>query len=166
MGYCPNCAAILDPSQKFCSRCGQPSGVQSGFAPIPAQLAVAEKSPPGLQVAIVFLLITCAISLVSTANLFLIHPAAASPVFLTRSIGLTILMILLVIGLWQRQGWARFAILVLIVWGIGNLAFTMIRVAASNVAVWTFAIPLAIAALRLCALYLMFRPESNAWFKK
>jgi hypothetical protein len=166
MAYCPNCAAVLDPRQKFCSRCGQPSGVESGVAPIPAPLAVAEKSPPGVQIAIALLLITCAISLVSIANLFLIRRAVASPVFLTRSVGLTILMILLVIGLWQRQGWARIAILVLIVWGIGNLAFSMIRVAASNVAVWTFAIPLAIAALRLCAVYLMFRPESNAWFKK
>jgi hypothetical protein len=71
-------------------------------------------------------------------------------------------MILLVIGLWQRQGWARFAILLLIVWGLGTLIFTMIRVGV----LWTFAIPLAIAALRLCAVYLFFRPESNAWFKK
>jgi|ERR1700722_4836241 hypothetical protein len=164
--YCPNCAAVLDPSQKFCSRCGQPSGVEPGVAPTPAPFTASEKCPSSVQIAIILLSITCAISLVSTANIFLVHHAAASPVFLTRSIGLTLLLILLVIALWQRQGWARIAILVLIVWGLGTLMFSVIRFAASSIAVWTFAIPLAIAAMRLGAVYLMFRPESNAWFKK
>jgi len=153
MAYCPNCAAVLDPSQKFCSLCGQPSAA-TPLAP--------QRCPSSVQIAIVLLLITCAISLVSIANLLLTHPTAASPIFLTRSIGLTTLMILLVIALWQRQGWARIAILVLIVWGLGTLIFSMIRVPA----LWTLAIPIATAALRLCAVYLFFRPESNAWFKK
>jgi hypothetical protein len=152
MAYCSSCAAVLDPSQKFCSRCGQ----SYAAAPVPSQ-----QRPTSVQLAVALLLITCAISLVSLANVFLIHHAAASAIFLTRSIGLTILMILLVIALWQRQGWARIAIVLLIVWGIGNLAVSMIRVAAP----WPFAIPIAIDALRLCAVYLFFRPESNAWFK-
>jgi zinc-ribbon domain len=160
MAYCPNCAAVLDPSQKFCSRCGQASAALHA----PAQTLSPRQRPPSLQISVALLLISCAISLASVANLFLTFRRAASPIFLTRSVGLTILMILLVIGLWQRQGWVRIAILALIVWGLGTLIFSMIRVAASGVAPWTFAIPIAIDALRLCAVYMFFRPESNAWF--
>jgi len=134
---------------------------------VPAQLAGgSEKSPASVRIAIALFLISCAISIVSVVNIVLTYPRAATPQFLTRSIGFDILWILFVVGLWQRQNWARFALLVFIAWGLGTLALNIMRVASSSGAVFAFAIPLSMAALRLVAAYLMFRPDSNAWFKR
>lgn len=167
MAYCPNCAALLDPAQKFCSRCGQPSAVASVAAPIAVPQSVAgDQSPVSVRIAIAIFLISCAVGIVSVINIVLNYPRAATPTYLTRSIGFDILWILFVLGLWQRQNWARFAILVFIAWGLGTLGLSMMRVVSSGGAAFGFAIPLSMAAARLVAAYLMFRPESNAWFKK
>jgi hypothetical protein len=164
MAYCPNCAAVLDPAQKFCSRCGQPS---PAFAPAPAQpVTGGDERPSSVIAGIVLLAISFAISIMSVANILISYPRAATPMFLTRSFGFDILWILFTIGLWQRQGWARFAILLLTLWSAGNLLYGVIRVASSGAAIYGFALPLGIAALHVGALVLLFRPDSNAWFKR
>lgn len=119
-----------------------------------------------MRVAIVILLICCAISIVSVANFVLKYHRAGTSQYLVRSIGFDVLWILFVVGLWQRQNWARFAVLVLVAWGLGNLALSMIRLSSSTFAVFAFAIPIVVAGLHLLAAYLIFRPDSNAWFKK
>ncbi len=165
MAYCPNCAAVLDPAQKFCSRCGQPSGV-APIAVTPAVPAANGTFPTSVRMAIVILLICCAISIFSVANFLLKYHRFSTSQYLVRSIGFDVLWIMFVIGLWQRQNWARFAVLALVAWGVGNLAFSMIRLSSSSLAIFTFALPILVAVLHVLAGYLLFRPDSNAWFKK
>jgi hypothetical protein len=164
MAYCPNCAAVLDPAQKFCSRCGQSSSV-APIAVAPAIPATSDASPTSVRLAIVILTISLAISIFSVANFFLKYHRAATSQYLVRSIGFDVLWILFMIGLWQRQSWARFGVLALTAWGLGSMAISMMRI-ASSLALFAFAVPILVAALHLFAAYLVFRPESNAWFRK
>jgi hypothetical protein len=77
-----------------------------------------------------------------------------------------ILWIVLMICVWQRQAWARIAIALLLFWGITNLMTTGLRMGGSMASAASLAFPLLIAIMRACAVYLLFRPDSNAWFKK
>ncbi|HTB15165.1 MAG TPA: hypothetical protein VK752_26520 [Bryobacteraceae bacterium] len=131
---------------------------------MPAQPAPSGRMPSSVQIAIVLLLVTCAISLFSTATVYFTHRVAAMPMYLTRSLGLNLLMILFIAGLWQRQGWARIVILLYIAWTIGTMALSMTRV-RSDAVLWAFAVPVAILLVRLCAGFLLFRPQSNTWFR-
>jgi hypothetical protein len=70
------------------------------------------------------------------------------------------------ICIWARQNWARFAVVVFLVWAIGNLSFTILRYAGSSAISLTLAIPLLTDAIRVWAAVLLFKPESTAWFKK
>jgi hypothetical protein len=167
MAYCANCAAVLDPAQRFCSSCGQPSGTPAVVVSMPAPPITGDRRPSSVAIAIAILLLTSVFNLMSTANIFLTYRyrALATPVFLMRTVGLTILLILFIVGLWQRQGWARYMVLLFLVWGIGTLGYNVIRT-GGNLAMFAFAIPIAVALLRVFAIYLLFRPESNAWFNR
>jgi hypothetical protein len=165
MAYCSYCAAVLDPAQPACSRCGNATGAVVTAPQIVTPIVASEQRPSSIRIAVVLLLISAAIGILSIANVFLRYHAVVSPFLLMRTIGLTTLMILLMIALWQRQSWARIVIALLIAWGVGGLILSIIRFPAFG-ARWTFAISIAIDAVRLFAVYLMFKPESNAWFKK
>jgi hypothetical protein len=84
-------------------------------------------------------------------------------ILLGRTIGLWILWIVLTILVWQRQAWARIAILLLLAWSLMNLMLTGLRF---STAIFALVVPLLIDALRIAAAFLLFKPESNAWFKK
>ncbi len=136
-------------------------------APVPAQpIVVADQRPSSVTIGIVLLVLCCLVSIFSIVSILYNYPRAATPEFLTRSVGLDVLWILLIIGLWQRQGWARFAILALSIWSLGTLLYSIIRVTSSGGAIFAFAIPMAITAMHFGALFLLFRPDSNAWFKR
>lgn len=83
--------------------------------------------------------------------------------FLVRSIGFLVLWIVLTTLVWQRQTWARIAIVLLVAWSLGNLMLTGLHV---SLAVFALAVPLLIDTMRIVAALLLFRPQSNAWFKK
>jgi hypothetical protein len=160
MAYCSYCAAALVPDQPVCARCGRPAPVE------PASVAVAPNvaRPPSILLAITLLLICCAINLLSFATIFFTYRRSIG--IDARSIAPLVLWIVFVIFLWQRQSWARIAILLLLAWSIGNLALVFLRIPASSAVIWSFAVPIAVNVLRVCAAYLMFTPASNAWFKK
>lgn len=168
MAYCPNCAAVLDPNLKFCSRCGQASGV-AAVAPPPVSVppSVGEESPGSVKIAIAILVITLAVSVLSVAYYLVRYSRYATPLYLTEVFGFNILWILFLIGLWLRQNWARFAVLALVVWGAGQLFFNFVRLSTlSNFRIFAFAMPIGIAALHIIAVVLVFQSASNAWFKK
>jgi xanthosine utilization system XapX-like protein len=77
----------------------------------------------------------------------------------------TILWLALIVALWQRQDWARIALVVLIAWSLINLAITFIRIAGMNGPMWGLSIAVGENILRIIAALLVFRPQSNAWFK-
>ena len=156
MAYCSYCAAVLDPGVAICARCGHAAPVAS--APVPVAV---NGRPSAVTVASALLLISCLISLMSLATLF-ITPSRIPGVFLARSIGLSVLWVALTILVWQRQSWARIAILLLLAWSLVNLMLTGLRIRA---AIFVLVVPLLIDALRIGAAFLLFKPESNAWFK-
>jgi hypothetical protein len=67
--------------------------------------------------------------------------------------------------IWQRQAWARIALILVLVWGIGNLMMGMLRIGASYPFMNLF-VPILVDGLRVGAVYLLFRPASNAWYRK
>jgi hypothetical protein len=165
MAYCPNCAAVFDPTQKFCARCGQATSAAPipPAVPIPAAIPImVDARPSAVTVASALLLISCLVSLTSLASI-LIMPSRIPGIFLARSIGLWILWVVLTILVWQRQSWARIAILLLLAWSLVNLMLTGLRFSA---AIFALLVPLLIDALRIGAAILLFKQESNTWFKK
>jgi hypothetical protein len=159
MAYCSYCAAVLDPGLTICARCGH--GAPVAPTPIAVPVVVAAR-PSAVTVASALLLISCLISLLSVATIF-IRPSRIPSLFLARTIGLWLLWVGLTILVWQRQGWARIAILLLLAWSLANLMLTTLRF---SVAVFALAMPFLMDALRIGAAFLLFKPESNAWFKK
>jgi hypothetical protein len=168
MSYCPNCAAVLDPNLKFCSRCGQATGVAAATPPPVSVLPSAvEGTPASVNVAIAILVVALLINIVGVVNFIARFSRYATPQYLTRAFGFDILWILFVIGLWMRQNWARFAVLALTVWGAGQLLFNIVRFSTSpSFSIFTFAMPIGLAALHIVAVVLLFQSASSAWFKK
>jgi hypothetical protein len=160
MAYCSYCAAVLDAGQPFCARCGRPV---AGVAP-----AAVEARPSSVRLATILLFIAWGASFLSLAA-FLLNPSLLrrmSVLIPLRMVGLSLLWMVLPICIWARQNWARFALVVLLVWAIGNLAFTILRYAGSSAISLTLAMPLLTDAIRVWAAVLLFKPESTAWFKK
>lgn len=143
----------------MCSRCGRPTGAVA----IPAATLMEGVRPGSVTAATAILLLTWVFGLVSLATVIMRLGARIS---LTQSVLFSLLWILIIIMIWQRQNWARIAALVLLLVNIATLAFTLVRIAGSNVAWLGFAFPVGIDLLRIFAVYLLFRPQSTAWFKK
>ena len=155
MAYCSYCAAVLDAGQPVCSRCGRPTPAASAFP----------ERPASINLAVILILVSSGISLISFVSVLFATSGRSfglPATFLFRSVVFLILWIAFAICIWQRQNWARFAILVLLAYGAGNLLLTSLRVPIN----WGFALTLIIIALRLGAIVLMFKPESNTWFNK
>jgi hypothetical protein len=153
MAYCSYCAALLNPTHSVCARCGRPTPITPD--------AVSER-PASIRIAAILLLLSCLISVLSLATALLRVPS----LFLLRTITLLAAWIVLTILIWQRQAWPRIAVLVLIVWAVGNLLVTALRIGASGALAFSLVLPLLVDALRIAAAVLLFKPESSAWFKK
>jgi hypothetical protein len=154
--YCSFCAAVLEPNQALCPRCGRPTA-------IPAASPGADTRPSSVTAGIMLLLISWVIGLFSFAAILFRIGLRFSFI---QTIFFSILWLALIIALWQRQNWARIAIVVLIVWNVANLALTFIRMAGMNAPMWGLSIGVGEAIMRIVAVLLLFRPQSNAWFKK
>jgi hypothetical protein len=164
MAYCSYCAAVLDAGQPACARCGRPV---AAVVPAVAPVAV-EARPSSIRLATIVLFIAWGVNFLSLAA-FLLNPSVftrMSVLIPLRMVGLSLVWMVLPICIWARQNWARFAVVVFLVWAIGNLAFTVSRYAGSGVIALTVATPLLTDALRVWAAVLLFKPASTAWFKK
>src|SRR6202035_1105843 len=98
--YCSYCAAVLEPNQQLCPRCGRPTGTPTGDA-----------RPSAVSAGIMLLGVSWVIGLLSLApSLFRIGLRFS---FL-QTIFFTFVWLALIVALWQRQGWARIAVVLLI----------------------------------------------------
>jgi hypothetical protein len=77
----------------------------------------------------------------------------------------TIVWLALIVALWQRQGWARIVVVLLIAWSLVNLAITLVRIAGVNGPMWGIAIAVGENILRIVAASILFGPQGNAWFR-
>jgi hypothetical protein len=84
---------------------------------------------------------------------------------MAQSLVLSLLWVVFILFLWQRQSWARIAIVLMIALVVLNLSFSILRFGGAIFG-WRWIIIIAEQLLRICAAFLLFRPESNGWFKK
>ena len=111
-------------------------------------------------------LLTTPLSLAATFMRYQNSSYSLPPTFYIRPIGILIVWLICVALVWSRQGWARFGLLALIVWGFGNLAYYFAKASVrSTFSMMSVGVPLVALVLRLIAIYLSFKSESNAWFK-
>jgi hypothetical protein len=168
--YCSYCAGLLDPSQSVCPKCGRPVPAAAPVVAAPPVTAVAaapNERPQSVSLAALLLVIALGFSVMSTASI-LLNPSLISRLpasFYARTIGFLVLGIVLLVCIWQRQAWARIALILVLVWGIGNLLVSMLRIGSSYPFMNLF-VPILVDGLRVAAVYLLFRPASNAWFRK
>jgi hypothetical protein len=165
MAYCSYCAAALEVGQPVCSRCGRPAPVAAPVAAAPPTTSA--ERPSSIRLAVILLLISCVVSVLSLAvSLFQISGSVGfAATFLMRSVVILILWIVFSIALWHRQNWARFGVLALVVYTVGNVVTTAVRFPASAMNI-SFVMILVMLAIRLGAVILMFKTESSAWLKK
>jgi hypothetical protein len=84
--------------------------------------------------------------------------------YLIQTAVFAILWIVCIAFIWQRQNWARIGVLLLTLWSAANIMDNLTRIGPSGAALAALIFPLVAIALRLGALYLLFKPESRAWF--
>ncbi len=150
--YCSYCAAVLEPNQALCPRCGRSTGTPT-----------ADARPPTVLAAVLLLLISWIVGLMSFAAILFRIGLRFSFI---QTIFFSIVWLALIVALWQRQGWARIAVVLLIAWSLVNLAITFIRITGINGPMWGMSIAAGENILRIVAVVLLFGPQSNAWFKK
>jgi hypothetical protein len=169
--YCSYCAGVLDPSQAVCPKCGR--AVEAAPVAVPvavpmiAAAAPAGERPSSVRLAALLLLIALGISMLSVAG-YVLRPGVYSRLpasYIARTIGFLGLEIVLLVCIWQRQAWARIGLALALVWAIGNLSITILRIGGSVAFASTFLVSILVAGLRVWALYLLFRPESNGWYR-
>jgi hypothetical protein len=141
----------------MCPRCGRETGAVAG----------AESRPGSVRVAAILLLIAWGIGLLSLSGLF-VQPgliARLPEYFFVRTFALAILWLVLTILIWNRQGWTRIGIVLVLVWSIGTLLLNLLRIHGSMTLAISFAVPVVVDGLRICAVYLLSKPESNQWYR-
>jgi hypothetical protein len=134
----------------------------------PTIVASTGAPPPSVKTAVLLLVVSIGISLLASAALMVrlgVQSYLSAPFFL-RLLFFLALDVTFAVGVWKRQGWARILVAVLLLWAVGNLSVSLIRYAGSAANVSNFAFPVIGEVLRLIAVVLLFRAESNAWFKK
>lgn len=84
--------------------------------------------------------------------------------YFLRVFGILGIEIVLIICVWKRQAWARIGLALMILWAIYNLTTTFIRYGSRDPI--SYAFPLFLELMRVAGLVFLFKPESNAWYKR
>ena len=158
--FCPACATAVEPGLAACPSCGEPLPVVGGV------VSAAIGSPPAavrtaiklLWVAVGIGLFTLAVSLITVAGRL-----PSVPLFLAPILLITVVWVLAIVFTVRRSNMARILVFLLVAYSAFNLLFRL----------WLFVVqanPGALVAflelgLRIYAVYLLLRPESNAWFR-
>ena len=172
--YCQYCATPIDAAQRFCPTCGMqapaqpqpappPMPVQPGYAP--SAVAPAPR-PPSVSQGIGLVGASIAVGVVSMViSLASIGSRAVTvlPSFLL-GIVLTILWIVFIMMAYQGKSWARVGMLILMVFSL-TLVYSTIMVLQRGYPMTGLALPWIAFLLRLAGVYLLFTPQSGAWYR-
>ena len=176
--FCTYCASTIEPGAKVCGQCGRE--VVQEFAQAAPPVPPIEPTPaplgrPGtVTAAVVLLSLGLLFGLLSLASIAVARSnslgasAGGLTFVLMRSLLVTILWFVCLIFVWMRQGWARFAIVLLLGWGAITMAGNLIRfMTAGDLGpsiLFSMAMPLLLLFVRIAAVALLFTPSANAWF--
>jgi hypothetical protein len=133
-------------------------------ASVPMAAPFVDERPSSVKTAVVLLVVAFGIGLLG--DLALISTSRLPSTFWLRALMYLALDVTLIVGAWKRQTWARIALAVLLIWVVGNLSFTLIRFGGALSFAWSLGFTLLCEVLRAIAIFLLFRADSNAWFKK
>ena len=165
--FCPTCAAPLDPTEKFCSRCGQPAPTGSISVPVAQSVPTpAVGRPASVRLAGNLLFAAIAISFLGTVYAWTMVARSRMPMVGTFVPSALILVIWVVVILQMLQGknWARFAVIVGIAWS-AFVVLTTLRFLRYGMQFGTLGLSWISFGMRLYAGYLLFRPDSKGWFR-
>jgi len=172
--YCPHCATPLDASQRFCPTCGKespvptqppppPLPVQPGYAPsavAPAPRPDSIRQGVGLVGASIAVgVVSMVVSLASVGS----RAMSVIPNFLLGLV-LTILWIVFLIMAYQGKSWARVGMAVLMVFSL-TLVFSTFMFLQRGFPMTGLALPWIAFLLRVAGVYLLFTPQSSAWYR-
>jgi len=87
-----------------------------------------------------------------------------SPFFLMTPLLLAVWVVLIFMTL-QGKNWARIGVAILIAWSAITLLTSLRFLGRPGLHYGTFGLPWLTFALRIYAGYLLFKPESTAWFR-
>jgi hypothetical protein len=148
MTFCPNCGTATVAGQTACAACGR-------------AVSAPGTRPTSVVIATGILALTMAFSSFGLAVTFVRMGVARMMAYpmLWISPLLLALLVVAVVSIWTRHGWGRILLLLILAWSFSALVSTLLKVGL--VAGPT---PLLLLALRLVAVWLLFRKESNEWF--
>jgi len=159
--FCPTCATPID-SQKFCPKCGSPAPVipvLPGTAPAPTERPATVRTAGNLLFAAI------ALNLLGTLYAWTYVARSRFPVgsFVPSALILA-LWVFLILQMQQGKNWARFGVVLGIAWS-AFVVLTTLRFLRYGAQFGAMGFSWVSFGMRLWAGYLLFRPESNAWFK-
>jgi hypothetical protein len=169
--FCPTCATPLDAAQKFCPKCGTPSpgySAESGFSPPQSSLqaiSAATGKPATVRLAGNLLFAAIALSFIGTLYVWTFLARSRIPILsFVPSLLITVLWVVVITQMLQGKSWARIAVVLGIAWS-AFVVLTSLRILRyGGPQFGALGLSWISFALRLYAGYLLFRPESNAWF--
>jgi hypothetical protein len=170
--FCPTCATPLDAAQEFCPKCGTPSPgfpAASGFSPpqSPAQvISAATGRPATVRLAGNLLFAGIALSFIGTLYVWTLVARSRVPILsFVPSQLITVVWIVVITQMLQGKNWARIAVVLGIAWS-AFVVLTSLRILRCGAPQFgALGLSWISFALRLYAGYLLFRPESNSWFR-
>jgi hypothetical protein len=133
-------------------------------ASVPMTATVVDQRPSNVKIAVGLLVVALGIGLLG--DLALLSTSRLPSTFFLRAVMYIALDVALIAGVWKRQAWARIVLAVLLIWVIGNLSVSLIRYGGSLSFAWSLGVTVLCEVLRAIAIFLLFRADSNAWFKK
>jgi hypothetical protein len=175
--FCPNCASPIDAAQKYCPNCGTPAPVVAVSQPIvpgqpmpgppmpgPPSIAATGR-PKNVRLAGNLLFAAIVLNLLGTLYAITSIGRARFATFsFVPSILILVIWIFLILQMLEGKNWARIGVVLGIAWA-ALVALTTLRVLRYGMRIDTLGFAWVSLAMRICAGYLLFRPDSSAWFR-
>jgi hypothetical protein len=158
--FCPACATAIEPGLAACPSCGEPLPVIRGAVPA----AVIGSPPAAVRTAIKVLWAAVGIGLFTLAVTVITLASRVSnlPRLLAPSLLIAAVWVLAIVFTARRTNIARILVFLLVAYSAFNLLIRLrLFVVQANPGALVAFLEL---GLRIYAVYLLLRPESNQWF--
>lgn len=156
--FCPACATAVEPGLAACPSCGEPlpvrGAVSTAIGSAPAVVRTAIKL---LWTAVGIGLFTLTVSLITVAG-----RVPSLPLFLAPILLVTVVWVLAILFIARRSNISRILVFLLVAYSAFTLLIRLrLFIVQANPGALVALLEL---GLRIYAVYLLLRPESNQWF--